>query len=163
MPGPVREFMQCSAVVARSILERLLGGQVDAVTGAAVEGSVTLVVRNPRTGVHQDTLAALDSFKIGLFRSRIGWNTIDLFGIEHRGGAMYQAPVRLVLGRIALVRLGRLPPGLVFHFPILDVCAAFSLFDLPALLCGLFVRHPPRILVDRKSTRLNSSHLGISY
>src|ERR1035438_3456183 len=103
---------------------------------------------DPGAGVRENALSALDSFKSGLFRLRICWDPIDLFGIENRVDTMDQAPVRLVLDGIALVRLGRFLARLVLHLPILDVGAAFPLPDLPALLCGLFIRHPPRILVS---------------
>src|SRR5258708_6158341 len=166
MPSPVRELMQSSSVVARSVLERLLSGKVDAVASAIVEGSVTLVVRNPCARVRQNALAALDDFKNGLFRSRIGWDPIDLFGIEHRVDTMNQAPVGLVLGRFTVVRLGRFPARGVLRFPILDVGAAFPLSDLPALCCGLSIRHPPRILVsaaERGSHQINGVTASVRF
>src|SRR5262245_22817289 len=55
--------------------------------------------------------------------------------------------------------LGNLTQRLVFGIVVADLCSAVALlFEVEQLPLGDAER-----LVDRKSTRLNSSHLGISY
>jgi hypothetical protein len=57
--GPVRQFVQCRAVVACCVLESVFRRQVDAVLGTAVECAIRLVMSDVRAGVVQDLLTRL--------------------------------------------------------------------------------------------------------
>src|SRR5258705_3812049 len=59
--------------------------------------------------------------------------------------------------------IGRPPRSPLFPYPPLSRSAGCGPPRMPSRLPGWSRRAGGRVLADRKSTRLNSSHLGISY
>src|SRR5438128_358582 len=88
MATGVGSLMQRSAVIACSVLEGVLWGQVDAVRRPMVESAICLIVEDCRTAVVQNVLGRLDHFEHRpLVRGPFG-NAFDLLSIENRVNAM---------------------------------------------------------------------------
>src|SRR5690349_6840711 len=61
--APVRELVERRPVVSRRIVEGLLGWQMNAVRGTAVESAVSLVVLDLRAGVFQNAFCRLHNLE----------------------------------------------------------------------------------------------------
>ena len=126
--APVRQLMQCSAVISGSVLEGILRWQVDAVLRAAVECAIRLVVRDVRARVLQDLLARLDGFETGVLLGRVGRNALDLLGVEYRVHAVDE-PRFLGIRAVPLAVLAFPPPsaGMAVSCPKLALTSQYSI------------------------------------
>src|SRR5713226_7740693 len=155
MTAGVGSLMQRSAVIACSVLEGVLWGQVNAVRRPIVEGAICLVVEDCRAAVAQNVLSRLDHFEYcPLFRGPFG-NAFDLLSVEDGVNAMNEsiAATRIKLvGRLVSVGViganwfrPRVASG--FHLPEFNLGPLLSLAHLPRHFRCLPVRHPARISV----------------
>src|SRR5438105_3214881 len=95
--------MKRGAVIARSISERFLRRQMDAVRGWTIEGAVALIVRDLRAGIRQDALAAMNGFECGPLLAFEGRHTFDLLGVEDRVDPVNEAALVLIGGSVTAV------------------------------------------------------------
>jgi hypothetical protein len=124
-------------------LNASFGGQVDAVRRRAIEGPIALIVMDPRAGVGQDLLASLGDLEGRMLPGLVGRNAVDLLCVENGVHTVDQPSSLFLFARFS--RFIRLRP-VRLDFPEFNLGTFRSLTDLPPVLCGLTIRHPPRIV-----------------
>src|SRR4249920_1040774 len=131
--------MQCSAVIACSVLEGVLWGQVNAVRRPIVVRTIRLIVEDCRPAVVQNVLGSLYHFEHPpLFRGPFG-NAVDLLcvedGVDTMNESISPTLIRLVGGLTPIALSGtnwfrsRVTAG--FHLPKLNLGSLLSLANLP--------------------------------
>src|ERR1035437_10090228 len=83
MPGPVRQFVESGAVIARCVVKQLAERKVNGIGGTRIEGAVGLIVCNFRARVPKDLLASLGGGESGMSPRLLRGNSINLFGVEN--------------------------------------------------------------------------------